>query len=307
MKGGDLKDIMKTIFAMITLIFLFVLQFASALELDIQSPTEGYYDSKSVLFSLSVDERSYFYYSNVDNSGRWIKLCPEKDYSCERKVKVNEGENNFEVKAVSDEDSATEGVIFTVDSKKPIITKTFPSRSSIINGYLFSIWYSEENLKEITLYYGDDFTIGECEEAGMNKQCNFTDVDLTGYDGQEIYYWFEVSDKVNTVSSKKTKIKVDTTAPEILSEQYIPGGKASQNQKYMKFILDIKEENFDKLIYQDTNGCLVNPIFSRILCSNLQVGRCLKTKSFCLGNHDLTITAIDKAGNSESIEYSFDF
>lgn len=290
---------MKIIFGVIAL--LMAVPLINALDLTVDSPEEVVYGSTSVLFSLSAGSRSYFYFGNVDDSGKWIKLCQEKSYTCEKNVRAREGINSFEVKAVSsEEESEPEMVSFTVDSKKPRITKTFPL-SSITNDFLFSVWYSEENLKdnEITLYYGEDSTTEECE-SGINKQCNFTGVDLSSYDGEEIEYWFEISDEVNTAYSKKTKIKVDVSPPEILNEQYI------QDARKIKFIFDINEENFNKIIYKDTSDCLPNHEALGVLCSSLQTGRCVRTKTFCEGSHSMIITVLDKAGNSEETSYEFE-
>ena len=74
------------------------------------------------------------------------------DYS--RKKSFKEGFNNITFKAVDVlGHEAYETRIFTIDSQAPRIDKTEP-RSDYADGR-FEIQYSEENIKNIILYYGN--------------------------------------------------------------------------------------------------------------------------------------------------------
>lgn len=63
------------------------------------------------------------------------------------------------------------------------------------------IKYTEDNLQNITLFWNPNKTLENCS-AGKAQECS-TAADLSSYDGKWIDYWFEVSDVINKVESKK--------------------------------------------------------------------------------------------------------
>ena len=165
----------KTLILLVALIL--VLPVVFALTLTINDPNDdATYDSTSILFSLSADEKSTFYYMKNDGTNRWIKLC-DKTTECEKNIRASEGENTFSIKAVdSSGESDYKNVTFKVDSKKPKILKTLPLTNSFVNGDLFSVFYTEENLKEIKLFYlieGDLKNKSVGCNSGEKKQCDF--------------------------------------------------------------------------------------------------------------------------------------
>jgi|SRR3989344_9660923 len=124
--------------------------------------------------------------------------------------------------------------------------------------------------------------------SGKNQKCSF-DIDLSDFDGQEIYYWFEITDIAgNLAESKETKIKVDTKYPIVNSLNY------NISKKNVLFTFNISEKNFDEINYvylNDTNQK------ENVLCSSLKNGICKIKKSFKIGEHNLKIRIFDKAGN----------
>ena len=279
---------------------MLVLPLASA-GLTVSVPGEGVvYDSKSLTVSLSYDSSAKFYYSDNTNPGRWRKLCSRYDLSCEKKIRVKEGNNSLAFKAVNTTGQTSDVTIvnFSVDSKKPRISTRYPRANSLVNNNtLFSVEYTEDNLRNVTLFYGENISTKTNCESGRHKTCEF-DVDLTGYNGQDIFYWFVVSDNSSVVISRKTKISVDTTAPDITNSMTtVASGDGTAAGKRVEILVDVNEANFKDIKYTDSNLCGL--AFSRVktLCNKLKVGRCIKTQRFCTGDHVLTLVARDKAGN----------
>ena len=292
-----MKIILVLIFA-----FLFLLPLVISQNLTIINPSsESIQDSNRVLFNLTASNESFYYYISDLNSLRpWIKICLNIGKNCSKNLNVNEGENEFNIKAVDrDGNIDIKNVSFNVDSKKPVVLETFPKQSSIVNGSLFYLKYTEENLKNITLFYGVSGNVKSVSNSsdcasGKIKQCNFSIniSDLSEFNGKDIWFWFNIRDSFNNIQSKKTKIKIDTEPPIIKEFINITEGHR------VRFIFEVKEENLDKIYYKDDSSC--GPVFtpSGLLCSRLRDNRCDVTKNFCLGYHNLTIFLADKAGNS---------
>jgi len=240
----------KVILALVLACVLIVMPIVFALTVERPEDDETY-NSRLVLFSLSADEKSSFYYMNENlDSGRWRKLC-DKTETCVKKISALEGENSFLLKSVyGDSSPETESVSFFVDSKKPVISRTYPLSSYVVNEGPFSVRYSEDNLKEVTLYYGNDGDIEEKSSSecvsGKDKQCDFS-LELEDYDGQYLEYWFMLDDGINNATSRKTRVKVDLTAPTI--DDY----SITANDNNVKFIVDITEENFKDVLIEDTS------------------------------------------------------
>lgn len=296
---------MKAFLILFIMITLFILPMVVALT--INNPDEDTtYDSRLILFDLEATEKSTFYYMDNSGPGRWRELCDKKD-TCVKRIRASEGNNSFSIKAVDSSGEADiESVEFQVDSKKPRILKTFPLGNSFVNGEsLFSVLYSEENLDNIMLFYLTDgtlkdTTLDECE-SGLNQRCS-TSIDLSSYDGKLMDFWFNVSDSVNTVLSRTTRVKVDTTAPKIDEDE----SSISADGTKVKFILEVEENNFDEATYEEINDCGSKFKTSGRLCNKLVNGRCSVTRKFCKGNHEFKAIVRDKAGNTDEISKSFD-
>jgi len=293
---------MKLLFAFSITIALLILPSVFAHTLVINSPLNNLpYGTRSVPFNLSSSDLSTFHYSDINNSARWIQICGNPTFNCIKNIRLREGLNMLMIKATNLSGHVNlKNIKVTIDSKKPKILETSPRRDSFINSSsIFSVNYTEENLDKINLYYGTTKDVkvetnnSNCT-SGKNKNCDFTAEELSkfGGSGRFIEFWFEVLDKSNNaVNSSKSRIKVDTSPPELI---FI---NTRIDDRKVTFIFDVIEENFEEITYTDSNDCGLLPKPSRALCRRLDNGRCVVTRRFCTGSHNLNITISDKAGN----------
>lgn len=275
--------------------------------LTVFSPQAGIFNSKRVPFNITTTTRveKIEYINHNDVRPRWKVLCRNCDeYGFDRgKTKtLNEGENNITIRATDGfSNTKEENIILFIDSKKPRISRTEPRRNSVVNGSEFYIKYTEDNLQNITLFYGtgtEFITKYDCP-AGKNQECWFRNINLSAYNGQYIEYWFEVSDLVNVAESRKTRIKVDTSIPVLTVNSPINGGTYGRK---IQFNITISEEV--DLEYIDNSE--TRPRW-RTLCTRCDEygNNRAKTKSLKKGLHNIKIRAVDKAGNSDTEEISF--
>lgn len=258
-------------------------------EIYIHSPVQNaVYPERMVLINLSMSSKvKYFKYG--DNGGSLKTLCRECN-SYSKKKPFGDGFHQLIIYGLFEKGNISHSINFLVDSKKPRIIRSEPKRDEVTNGSNFYIKYSEENLKEILINFNPSLVLSNCNESGKDKEC-FFDLDLTAYDGQYINYSFNVSDYIRSVQSKNIKVKVDTSSPIITI-------KSPLNSEYGKRILfDLQVNEKVKLQYSDNNENW------RSLCTNCQ--RYNRTRFFKLGNHNVLIRAIDKAGNSDLEEINF--
>ena len=228
-------------------------------------------------------------------------------FNCSRNIRLNEGNNILLIRSDNGLGNIElEYLNVSIDDTKPRIIKVYPSGNSYGSGF-FSINYTELNLKDIALYYGgfnNPIILvknnTECS-SGINQQCNFS-ADLSSFNGDKIQFWFSVTDLAgNSVNSSKTRVNVDLDNPKVV---YISPPIITNTR--VKFYIDIAEPNFDRVIYTNTNNCGVFFESSRVLCTTLKNGRCIFSKTLCLGFHNITLTSSDKAGNSVINYTSFD-
>ena len=268
--------------------------------LSVYSPAQNaIYTERSIMLDLAVNEETdIYYYDNIEDRGMWTRVCTDcLGYSRERSF--DEGLNNLTFKAVDAVgNEAFVNRAFFVDSKKPKIKKTEP-RSGFASGE-FYVEIQEANPSSLVLHYGDanpgmrtaEVDLETCEDIKGNSQkkaCNIF-VPLIDYDGQEIEYWFNVTDIAgNSDESKHLSLDVDTTAPVLDYFNYIIDGR------YVTFNMSITEENFDVVEYFDNSEA--RPRW-RNLCSRLRDGWCVKKKSFSVGLHFINIQITDEAGNA---------
>ncbi len=272
-------------------------------DINIISPMQDniYDDRRIPVIILLSEEAEYLKVS--DNGGRFRNLCRNCDslgFWSTRIMGFDEGFHELEFVAVFSDRTVSQNVSFFIDSKDPTITKTTPARNQVTNGSDFSVKYTESNVKEILLIWNPTINLtGQCA-SGEDVICNVPQVDLTAFDGQEIEYWFNVTDIAdNTDSSIPTKVLVDTTSPLLTVN-------APVNTAYgrrVPFNLSVSEDVTLDLI----DNSDLSPTWKRI-CSNCNSYglTSLRTKSFKTGMHDIVIRATDKAGNSDSEAVSLD-
>ncbi|MDD5193627.1 MAG: hypothetical protein PHF67_03505 [Candidatus Nanoarchaeia archaeon] len=173
------------------------------------SPANGTISSeKRQYVKCSADESANWFYKDLSkSSGSWKKLCRSTS-SCLKKMSFKEGLNNLGIRAVdANGNSAETSVSFTIDSKDPKISKTYPKKSSksVINGD-FSIEFKEDNPKSLVLYYGTKnmaVDLNTCySKSRTTKICNLH-VDVSEFNGQTTSYWFELIDIADTKAVSK--------------------------------------------------------------------------------------------------------
>lgn len=290
------------------ILVLLMLGGVSALSLNVTSPEDGEnYGSRSVPFDLSSDEVSDFYYLKMTDGqeGRWVQLCRDV-LVCAKTKTFAEGDNNILIKIVDRDGnvnlSSERG--FTIDSKKPRIMKVLPRRNSFVNNSAeFFVEFIEDNVGNITLNHSDG-SFSDCTNKNFEKRngkltgkgnCTIV-INLSEDKGFEQDYWFEIKDIVgNNVSSRPVMIKVDTSPP--VKQHY----DKDIDQRRVNFLFDIEELNFKEVSYVDD----FEGDQTKRLCSSLRNGLCTSRKSFKPGNHTLTFTILDDAGNSQRFTDNF--
>ncbi|MFH1801995.1 MAG: S8 family peptidase [archaeon] len=259
---------------------------------------------RRVVFNISAFEEmsSIEYIDYSDSRPRWARLCSrcgEYGFERERTKSFNDGGHEIAIKCVpySGEVEVYELSFFS-DSKAPKISRTEPRRNSFTNGSDFSVRYTEENVVSVELNFGSSEVLGDCPD-GKNQEC-FFDVDLSGYDGQEVAYSFVIEDVAgHTDESRSVVVKIDITPP-VLNN---PGSFWEQDGRRVYFNLNVDEDNLDGINYIDLSES--RPREKR-LCSRLRNGVCEVRKSFRSGGHDLIITILDEAGNSYQTQIGFE-
>lgn len=273
--------------------------------LTINSPQNNFvYNSRKVLFDISVNENSeIFFYDNVYGN-KWIRICADCTSSATQRS-LKEGFNNITIKAVDDfGNSAKKTFAFIIDSSKPRITKTEP-RKGFANGD-FEVKFKEENPVSLYLIYGNNLDgyknsavniATDCVEEKGAYAC-IKNIPLFLYDGQDIEYWFNLTDIAGSYAeSTHALLQVDITPPLINRLDYNVSGKK------VLFNISVTEQNFDLIEYYDNSESKPR---LKVLCSSLKNGECVKKKSFSSGYHALDIQVLDKAGNAVSSRIEFD-
>ena len=234
-----------------------------------------------------------------DGGDRFSTLCRGCTFY-DREKSFDEGYNYLVIKSIGDNKEKEYNINFFIDSKEPKITKVDP-KIGYVNGE-FLVKYTEENVKDVKIYYQNNIVVKDDCESGKNIECLF-DVDLSPYEGQEISFFFEVEDIVgNKDISKIYEVEVDTLASKITSLNYSIDGR----YVYFEIQLDSEAEYFG-YSYVDDKGRLKE----RRLCSKCDSYGIEKVrkKSFRSGHYDLTIYTEDEAENKDewNIEFDIDY
>ena len=268
----------------------------------LNSPSNGsVYSTRKVSLKVALNERAKIEYEDlISGRGRRSILC-DSCSSASRDLSLRDGENRMRIWATDRlRNSDFQDVVFYVDSQKPRITTFGPSKG--FSDGTFYILYTESNLKEIKLNYGNAMTGYRDEvltgcESGQKQTCEAS-VNLTDYDGQTIDYVFSITDIASGITnSRRTKLIADGGFPAINSVDYVI------NSKRVKFTISVNESYLDKVTYMD-NADLIQK--EKRLCTKLVNGLCTKEDSFTYGIHEVIISVSDKAGNivsSEPIEF----
>ncbi len=286
----------------------FYINTTAIFNLSVYSLLNQVYPDKGIVFNITTDSevKSIEYINWKDKTPRWKPLCTKcKEFGSLRtkKVILLEGWNNITIKA-SDKfgNSKEKNISLFIDSKKPEVLLVKPQKNLVFNGSFFYIKYTEENLKNIALFYGKgeeimSMTNKSCE-SGKNKECLFN-VNLSFFNKAKIIYWFNISDASRSIGTKAIEINVDTNSP--ILEIKSPVNNFTYDSVYKGSVLfDIKASEKVTMDYYDYSA--LYPRWVR-LCINCD--KYFKVKRFSAGEHRVAIKAVDKAGNSFADEKKF--
>ncbi len=261
------------------------------------------YNNKAVLTDITLDESSDIFWTDNSNAGSgWKKIC-QKCVRYSQKVNYKEGENNVTFKFVDQSgNEAYSSLEFFVDSAKPKITKTSPTKG-FASG-MFNVEFQEANPSSLILNYGNSdsgmrsasLDISACTKDVDKYSCN-VDVNLADFDEETIQYSFTLKDIAeNSVDSKIINLPVDNSAPRFNSVEFSIDGKS------VSFLIDVEEQNPDKLAYVESSDSKGK---EKTLCSGAQVNTCSKKVSFNDGEHNVILITNDKAGHSTNTSVQF--
>ena len=275
------------------------------LDIFLVSPNQNIYFLRSIQFNLTtdmdVDELSYIDFS--DSKPREIRLCincNQSGYSRRLVKSFNDGYHNLSFIARQNNTIITKNISFLVDTIKPRIVRTSPTRG-FSNG-VFNVEFREDNPRELILYYGN--SVLRSKNISINQDCVLdrttykcqVSTNLSEFNGQQISYWFSLKDIAgNQDTSRVNELDVDLTPPILNNPNSFWTQGTGVYRRYIYFNFNITEPNFDEVDYIDWDAR--TPRQTR-LCSNMRNGVCSTRKSFSSGSHNLTITILDDAGNS---------
>jgi len=265
-------------------------------ELNVISPSQdAVYEKRAVNVTLQSSESVKLEWIDNNHPERGYKRLCIKCSSFSRKISFAEGPNDITIRAA---DSSTnvdqETRQFIVDAKKPSISKSEPKNGKYGNG-TFKINYNEENLNSLTIFYRtseqseySSFTSNECE-SGKRASCT---VNIQSLQDGDLFYYPEIEDIVGRKANfREQKITIDTITPVITLDQSLLVQPLEFSRR-LPLKLSISEKV--SLYYEDLNDIRSRP---KLLCKNCNVYD--RTISFRLGTHNLKITSIDNAGNSD--------
>jgi hypothetical protein len=271
----------------------------------VHSPIQGaIYNEKRVGLDIQVIDDSdteVGYIDHADTRPRYRRLCSSCD-SYNRTRSFSDGPHNISIRATDKaSNSAEENISFLVDSKEPRIKKTEPKRREYTDG-VFTVTYDEENPESVTLYYKEQGSLdyaaiakNDCP-SGRNQECTIT---VPGLAQGELWYYFMVQDIAGSIDqSKETLVYVDTEVPGLVVNSPLDG--QSYSNKKISLDIQVTDSNDVEIGYIDYSD--TRPRYKR-LCSRCDSYN--RTKSFGEGWHNVTITATDKAGNSDEENITF--
>lgn len=275
----------------------FEVNVSSGLNLIVRMPENASYNTKRVPFNIStnrlVDSIEFINYN--DRNPRWKRLCNDCDGYGNNRLKLNilnEGENEMSFRAVDNNEEVVVNVSLFIDGKKPKISKILPSKNSVTNGSGFYVKFIEDNVEKVSVSFNptQNLNLSACSFGNNFIEC-FINLNLNSFDGQQINYIFNVSDPINSVVSKEIEVLVDTTSPILVVND-------PQNISYngkIPFNISVSENIILEYYDEFSDGRW------KRLCSNCNkygFDKIIK-KNFESGEHNLSIRAVDKAGNGD--------
>jgi hypothetical protein len=261
--------------------------------IQVNLPTGGIYSSQNINFQVysnySMDKLEFF---KIYPTTLARTLLCTNCYSYNKSIWFNDGNYTiyFNGSLNKNQSYVSNNISLLVDTTPPQIIDFSPRVGGITNGSNFYVKYNENNLKNITLFYGTERLERTDCLSGVYKNCSFN-VNLNSYDNKSIVYRFKLVDIANnTKESRNTTILVDTTPPKITYFSNFTSGK------YLILNMIIDEQNFNKITYEYNDS--LSRIQKGLLCSSLKNGVCSQRIYFYDGIPKIKILVLDKAGNS---------
>ena len=257
-------------------------------DINVSQPTDEFLSNKRrVLFEINVSR--VIQQLELGVNGRFTRMCGNCEFFNKTRT-LKEGLNNITVRGTNFGNLVNQFLEVYVDTVKPKIKSTVPKVPQVTNG-TFKVKYSESDLQSVRLYWNvsgnyNEVALSNCS-SGENQECE-TFVNLSGYDNQRVGYYFNVSDRINEVSSKLIRgILIDTITPSINRINPQNGILYGNN---VLFEIEISENASVSFIdNSDSHPRLKN------LCKNCDSYN--KTLTFSGGSHNITFIANDAANN----------
>jgi len=273
-----------------------------ASSVQIITPIEKWYNERRIELNITGINGDFSLIKYSDDGERFLTLCRNCD-SYDRLRSFDEGKNNISVMAYDYAGNyVSDFVVFYVDSKEPILSKQEPRNRKEGNGN-FKIKYREDNLQNVTLYYKGENEINfntetfyHCEN-GNNVECNIS-LNLNNYNDEDIEYCFSIFDLFGSDDTcrRPYEITIDTVSPVLIVN--VPEN-TTYYERNIYFDIEVSEETDIKFIDFEDN----RPRW-KSLCRNCDSYD--RRKSFSRGWHNLTIMAVDDAGNYDERFVSFE-
>lgn len=188
------------------------------LKIDITPPTVGQVDfsieGNRVTFEIPITEPNFAELSYIDQEEtipREHRLCYRLENGiCRETDSFGEGPHTLDY-TVKDQagNMNTGSIAFFIDSRAPRIIRTEP-RGGEATGTFF-VRFREANPEDLVLHYGNSGTgmrthmvnLASCTHQNIDTECN-TNVDLSDFTGEEITYFFRLTDRVGQVDTSNT-------------------------------------------------------------------------------------------------------
>lgn len=265
-------------------------------QLSVHSPVLTFSNKRRIPINLTTnmitDKISYIDYSqNRPRERTLCRNCDEYGNTRTKSLSFRDGFHNLSFLARKDNEVVNESISLFVDTKKPRIYRQFPRNRRVLGKKAnFTVIYTELNLNKIYLHYQigqDNFTTVPLENctSGIRKECSIEIEFNDSNDGKNFEYFFTVMDELSKVNSRHYKLTLATKPPvlDIHSPQPI-----FYDSRRIPLELNLNKKA--KIDYSlDGNNY-------RKFCSFCErINRKLYVRNN--GDHNLTIRAIDKAGN----------
>ena len=284
-----------------SLLWFFTVNANSSAVIDILSPQDGFVtDERRISLSVLASQKADITYQIDDDSPRsFCKKCSLKN----RSIMVEAGNHTITLFATKNGIVNNDSITVFVDNVRPKIKSTEPRSRKYGSGH-FSVLYTEEFLEHVSFSYRgvdeENFTTVSVPGCiGNVSQTCGVDVDISAYNGDELEYFFTISDLFSNASSKKTVINADTLAPEILSISPLSGSlfNSTGTRTRVELGVEVSETVLEVNYAVDDNE-------PRRFCSRCSEAQ--RVITFEPGLHNVTFTATDYTLSEDSESTTFE-